>query len=205
MREELRNRKYVIYKHTNIVNGKVYIGQTCDANERWRSNGKNYCGCIKFYNAIKKYGWNNFEHEILYENLSKESADKIESDLIKQYDSINNGYNLKEGGSRGDLTKSSLAKMSESLKRGYVEHPERRQKISKALKGGHPKCTPEFRKGLCSKKSILITINGDSGSIRYWAAKIGMTHPPLLRWLKLRGIDWLTSFIKEKLLISCSS
>lgn len=52
------------------------------------------------------------------------------------------GYNLKEGGSRGELSTKSLAKMSESLKRGYSEFPERREKIrNKALGRKMPKDT----------------------------------------------------------------
>lgn len=47
---------YVVYIHKNILNGKVYVGQTCNLSERWRNNGKNYFNSIKFYNAIKKYG-----------------------------------------------------------------------------------------------------------------------------------------------------
>lgn len=51
---------YVVYIHKNILNGKVYVGQTCNLSERWRNNGKNYFNSIKFYNAIKKYGWDNY-------------------------------------------------------------------------------------------------------------------------------------------------
>lgn len=199
MRKELRNRKYVVYVHTNLINGKVYIGQSCDYLDRWRCNGKNYFQSIKFYNAIKKYGWSNFSHEILYADLNKEDADEKERLMIAKYNSIDDGYNLKSGGSHGDLSQDSLCKMSQTLRRGYIEHPERRKKISDALRGSHPRISLEHKKGLCSKKSILITINGDTGSIRYWASKIGMTHPPLLRWLKLKGMDYLIQFIKERL------
>ena len=199
MREELRNRKYVVYKHTNLINGKVYIGQSCDYLDRWRCGGKNYFQCIKFYNAIKKYGWDNFSHEVIYADLSKEEADDKEKSMIIKYNSIEDGYNLKSGGSRGDLSPDSLCKMSKTLRKGYIEHPERRKKISDALRGGHPNISTEHRKGLYSKKSILITINGDTGSIRYWASKIGMTHAPLLRWRKLRGMEYLIQFIKQRL------
>lgn len=82
---------YVVYIHKNISNGKVYVGQTCNLSERWRNNGKNYFNSIKFYNAIKKYGWNNFTHEVVYSNLNKQAADKLEKELIHKYNSIEEG------------------------------------------------------------------------------------------------------------------
>lgn len=55
----------VIYMHTS-PSGKHYIGQTKQKiNNRFRSDGSGYKQCRVFYNAIKKYGWNNFKHEIL--------------------------------------------------------------------------------------------------------------------------------------------
>lgn len=111
---------YVVYIHKNILNGKVYVGQTCNLSERWRNNGKNYFNSIKFYNAIKKYGWDNFTHEVVYSNLNKQAADKLEKELIHKYNSIEEGYNLKEGGSRGELSTKSLAKMSEIEAREVV-------------------------------------------------------------------------------------
>lgn len=82
---------YVVYIHKNILNGKVYVGQTCNLSERWRNNGKNYFNSIKFYNAIKKYGWDNFTHEVVYSNLNKQAADKLEKELIHKYNSIDEG------------------------------------------------------------------------------------------------------------------
>lgn len=170
---------YVVYIHKNILNGKVYVGQTCNLSERWRNNGKNYFNSIKFYNAIKKYGWDNFTHEVVYSNLNKQAADKLEKELIHKYNSIEEGYNLKEGGSRGELSTKSLAKMSESLKRGYSEFPERREKIrNKALGRKMPKDT-RCKISLNHSKSNLLKINDEVGSIRYWALKIGKAHSVL--------------------------
>lgn len=153
---------YVVYIHKNILNGKVYVGQTCNLSERWRNNGKNYFNSIKFYNAIKKYGWDNFTHEVVYSNLNKQAADKLEKELIHKYNSIEEGYNLKEGGSRGELSTKSLAKMSESLKRGYSEFPERREKIrNKALGRKMPKDT-RCKISLNHSKSNLLKINMDT-------------------------------------------
>ena len=47
MREENLNNNYCVYMHINKINGRMYIGQTCDVKERWRSDGKNYFNSIK--------------------------------------------------------------------------------------------------------------------------------------------------------------
>lgn len=89
---------FTVYKHTNKLNGKIYIGITSqEPNRRWQ-NGAGYYGTY-FYNAIKKYGWDNFDHEILLEGLEKEQAEEIETDLISKYASANreNGYNISLG------------------------------------------------------------------------------------------------------------
>lgn len=90
---------YTVYKHTNKKNGKVYIGITGqDVKRRWQ-HGAGYYGTY-FYNAIKKYGWDSFKHEILHKNLSEEDAFRIEKELIKEYRSNvrEYGYNIAEGG-----------------------------------------------------------------------------------------------------------
>jgi len=86
---------YNVYKHTNLINGKSYIGITSQKCEnRWGINGKGYELQPKFYHAIQKYGWDNFEHKILYTDLDKDTALQIEADLIQKYNSIENGYNV---------------------------------------------------------------------------------------------------------------
>lgn len=94
------NNKYSIYVHINKINKKIYIGQTCRKPEyRWGKEGKNYFNQY-FGKAIIKYGWDNFDHIILFHNLSLEEANIIEKELIKKYDSTNpsRGYNREEGG-----------------------------------------------------------------------------------------------------------
>lgn len=84
---EIYNGTYCVYIHTNIVNGKKYVGQTVfgdNPNSRWR-NGTGYARSIHFYNAIQKYGWDNFEHEIVASKLTKEEACSFECLLIKKY------------------------------------------------------------------------------------------------------------------------
>lgn len=160
--------------------------------------GKNYFSSTKFHRAIQKYGWENFTHEILYENLNKEAANKIERDLIKKYDSINNGYNIQEGGYTS-LTKESLDKMSKSLKQGYIDHPERKKRISEKLTGRKNSEETKRKKSLNNVRTKLISIDGELGSIRFWAIRIGMSHTALNYRLKTYGEDNLISFIKQKL------
>lgn len=113
MEKELRN--YTVYIHTT-PSGKVYIGITSNVPEyRW-NNGKGYKTSSCFYNAIKKYGWENIKHEILYSGLTKEEAEKKEILLIKLYraDDRHYGYNLMSGGhassKHSEETKAKLSK-----------------------------------------------------------------------------------------------
>lgn len=92
-----------VYMHTVIANNKKYIGQTINnPKERWGSNGHRYRGQL-FYNAIKKYGWDNMTHEILADNLTQEEADELERYYIEKYhtDDSDYGYNISPGGRDG--------------------------------------------------------------------------------------------------------
>lgn len=134
---------YTVYQHKNKLNGKIYFGITSrKPEERWGANGCNYKGTPHFFAAIKKYGWNNFEHNILYENLTKEEALSKEKELIKKHNTQNKniGYNILEGGQITKLPIEVRKKMSNSMmgnKNGYG-HPcseEKKKKISMAQKG----------------------------------------------------------------------
>ena len=90
---------YTLYKHTSPSN-KVYIGITkLDVKLRWR-NGTGYQLQPRFYNAIKKYGWDNFSHEIIFRNLTEDEAKLLEQMYIALYESNDpkKGYNISEGG-----------------------------------------------------------------------------------------------------------
>lgn len=114
--EANQEKKWCVYKHTNKINGKVYIGQTGQKpEERWRK-GEGYINSKYFYKAIQKYGWDNFEHEILLNNLTLEEANFLEQQIIKEYKATDRqfGYNLKEGGSHRKYTEDSKLKMSQN-------------------------------------------------------------------------------------------
>lgn len=90
--------------HKNKINNKVYIGQTKQSlNSRFK-NGNGYQSCPLFFRAIKKYGWENFEHIILEENISSlEAANEKEQYWIAFYEAANKdkGYNCTSGGGLG--------------------------------------------------------------------------------------------------------
>lgn len=114
----------VVYKHTNKINGKCYIGIVLGGRkpeQRWGIGGKNYLGNkqYKFARAILKYGWNNFEHEILFTGLTVEEAKEKEKELIQKYDSFHNGYNSTLGGDGSTGLKHS-EKTKEILRRQHL-------------------------------------------------------------------------------------
>ena len=69
--------------HENKKNQKKYIGITSQSLKKRSNKGEGYVGCTKFYNAIKKYGWDNFKHEIVATDLTKKDAEELEYELIE--------------------------------------------------------------------------------------------------------------------------
>lgn len=126
------DRKYIIYKHVNKTNGKVYIGQTSISPEKRWKNGSGYIGNKYFFNAIQKYGWDGFEHIIVESGLTLEEANKQEENLIAEYKSNKKecGYNIRNGGRNSKMHPESKRKISEA-KMGHTVTAETREKISK--------------------------------------------------------------------------
>jgi group I intron endonuclease len=92
--------KYVLYEHRNKANGKRYIGITNNTGKRWYGKGKHYKGCTYFWSAIQKYGWDSFEHNILFYDLTLQEASRLEVFYIEKYRTTEKsfGYNLATGG-----------------------------------------------------------------------------------------------------------
>ena len=114
------NRLWSVYVHTSPSN-KVYVGITKDIKHRWRANGNGYKGSTRIWYAIQKYGWDNFRHEIIANNLTKEEACDMEIELIKKYKSTDPafGYNLESGGQYPALAPESI----EKLRQSQMGHP----------------------------------------------------------------------------------
>lgn len=106
------NKLYTLYMHTNMRNGKRYIGITSQSvNRRWDC-GRGYRTQV-FFKAIEKYGWDGFRHEIIETGLSENDAIKKETDLIKKFDTCNPkyGYNQSEvGNAPSETTKQKISK-----------------------------------------------------------------------------------------------
>lgn len=143
MRKTTSDRKYTVYLHRNKINGKVYVGITSDVSHRWRGNGSGYRNNEHFYRAICKYGWANFDHIVLFDNLLREDACSKEIELIALYDATNpdKGYNRSPGGENTTLgltcSESTREKISAKLKERYSDpqmHPMLGKHRSEATK-----------------------------------------------------------------------
>jgi len=196
---------FIIYSHRNKINNKSYIGLTSNPMKRFCGKGSTYKRCIKFYNAIKKYGWNNFEHIVLFDGLSKEEAINMEIKMIALYDTTTRGYNISNGGeafmlgyrfteeqklqmsiSRKGRNKSKRCSIDSEYKKGHTFAPETLQKMSEAKKG-----KPTWNKGLKGYNS------GDKNPMKrpeVVAKFIGKNNPMSK---KILAYDINDNFIKE--------
>ena len=150
---------WIVYKHI-APNGKVYIGVTHQKPEyRW-NKGKGYKTNTRFSRAIQKYGWDNFRHEIVCENLTEEEAIHMETCLIAQYDSANkeHGYNVALGGH--NQSEESRRKIGATRKEKRIPSPtegkhlseETRRKISESLTGRRYHVSEEARQHIREAK-----------------------------------------------------
>ena len=133
-----------IYKITNMITNKCYIGETKKNNPfiRWNEHKKtikNGIGCPALQDAVKKYGIDHFKFEILIICFDEDRF-KYEIEYIKKYNSmVPNGYNLTKGGEGGGFygkkhSKQTIDKLSNILKQRYIDIPELRQQSSERQK-----------------------------------------------------------------------
>jgi group I intron endonuclease len=142
---------HYLYRITNQLNGKVYIGQTVDAGKRWvahKSFARNDDKPRQYiHHAIAKYGSSNFVFEVIATCRTQEDTDAIEDQLIQQYDSRNKekGYNLKTGGSHGIHSEETKQKQSEATYRQITTqgHPAQGRIVTEEEKELHRKARLE--------------------------------------------------------------
>jgi group I intron endonuclease len=109
-----------IYKITNKIDNKIYIGQTIgDLERRWKGHLKKRSNCRYLKSAINKYGIDNFEFKLVCITFDNQ-LDDMEIKYIEQYNClVPNGYNLRLGGNSGRHNVETKQKISETLKKRF--------------------------------------------------------------------------------------
>ncbi len=134
--------EYCVYQHISPA-GKSYVGITKQEPKKRFQNGKGYRHNDYFYKAILKYGWENFQHNIIESGLTKEEAESAEIALISKIKSNDkaHGYNITSGGECiGKHSEESKQKMREHLmgrkpsRLGATISEETRKRMKKAAK-----------------------------------------------------------------------
>ena len=195
----MTNKVFCVYIHKNKINGKVYIGQTCQVPEyRW-NHGNGYKLSTQFYTAIQKYGWDNFEHQILYTNLSLEEANKIERDLIARYQSNNPkyGYNSDFGGNNKTPNEETKEKMRASAASRPIVTAETRKKISERMQGKY--VSPETRNKMSIAAQIRESERNGKKFKKVKCLNTGEIFPSLraaANWCGLAGVSGISIVCK---------
>lgn len=129
-----------IYKITNIVNGKVYIGQSINMKARWKDHinslNRQTSHSILLQRAWDKYKEENFTFEIL-ELCAEDMLDEIERKYIEQYDACNNGYNIESGGNSNKHLSIETKQKISNAHIGKKHSDDTRQKMSKSRTGNN--------------------------------------------------------------------
>ena len=150
-------RKPLIYKISS-PSGKAYIGQTCWWTQRmWKhANGKSKCPGLN--NAVAKYGWDRMHCEVIWEG-PEEKLDAMEIKLIREHDTVRNGYNILPGGEFNPAKDpASLEKMRIGWQNGTT-----RAKHAAAF-------TPEVRANMSASQKARCARDGNA-QVRAAAAK----------------------------------
>lgn len=146
----MEQRNYKLYVHI-APNGKKYYGITCQNTEyRW-NNGRGYRNNKHLTNAINKYGWDNFQHIVLFDTLTTEEACLLEKCYITLYDTTNPkyGYNNSLGGEHGLHSEQSKKKNREAhLGKYHTEESKRKMSENNARYWKGKSFTEEHRKKL---------------------------------------------------------
>ena len=185
--DNINNEKcYCVYLHKNLINGKRYYGITSEKvpELRWK---KGYQHNKHLTSAFKKYGWNNFSHEIIKQNLTKNEAEHLEVKLIKKYKTNDSkyGYNKTSGGGAG------VFRHSESSKKMMSEHTK--GELNPMYGKHHDNSTVEkIKTNLInhpntSKKILCIETNTIYLSVREAARQTGIKYQSIQQAVSLNG------------------
>jgi group I intron endonuclease len=161
-----------IYKIENLVNGKIYIGQTTlnpikRKTIHFHELRKEKHGNSHLQHSFNKYGESNFKFIVLNYATNKKTLNQLEINYIKQYNCLNdnNGYNFKSGGSNGKHSLQTREKMSESQKglrtgeKNPMRSPEAREKLRKARTGTKHSLETRKKMSRTRKGKRIVNIN----------------------------------------------
>lgn len=182
------DKTYVVYCHTNKENGKKYIGITSNINKRWYGNGIGYiknCSRIDgkktaFGNAILKYGWESFDHEILKYNLTLDEANYWEAYYIDLYKTNVNiygskyGYNMTSGGDGTPGFKMPEYVIERRHDRKMSDETKEKIRESSRLHGVSKKCL-EASNDVCRKPVVCVETKDYFISITEAAKSVNIT------------------------------
>jgi group I intron endonuclease len=141
----------IIYKTTNLLNNKIYIGQDSNNNPKYLGSG------LLLKKAIIKYGKDNFKKEIIEFCDNKKHLNEREKYWIEEFKSMDKsvGYNLSEGGFGGNTyTEETKKKISDMMKNRIVSE-ETRKKMSNARKGTIHTTESKTKMSIAHKGKIL--------------------------------------------------
>lgn len=148
-------KKYEIYKVTNLINNKVYIGLTTQGiKKRWYQHCHMLTGSTYLKRAINLYGSQNFIIEVIDIASTEQELQDLEIMYIAEYNSLSpNGYNLTTGGSYCNYSKDITDQMSSIMKTRWQD----KEKMKSLLIG--------IKEYVEKKKQKIIGINIKNGSI----------------------------------------
>lgn len=183
-------KSWTVYKHIS-PNGKVYVGISSNVKRRWTANGYYYhLSDTIFSRALNKYGWDNFQHIIVKEGLTKREACDIEIELIAYYKAKGISYNITEGG-LGYKGKHSETHIKHRIKSRIDNSTEEYLVIDK-----------DFNYVVCStEKEAAEFLNGVQSNISHVLRQpIGYTFRKHYIWRHKKGTPVDIEAIKSKIL-----
>lgn len=117
-----------IYKFTHIETGRCYIGQTIQNPNQRRlehiADSRHTPREYHFHNALRKYGIDAFTFEVIDTASSLEELNLLEEKYVEQFDSINNGFNIRQAGGNKLHSEESKARMKESQRKAHARRRE---------------------------------------------------------------------------------
>lgn len=169
----MTERKYKVYCHRNKKNGFEYIGMTCrDVKVRWAGKISGYLNCKCFEQALREYGWDGFEHLVLFSGMTKQEAMDKETELIRANILKGISYNVRDDNDWfGNLRKRQVDVYD--LNGNLLETCESIHDVCIKYDSGETytyNCVVGAKKML--KKKYVLVFHGEDASMRIAEAKI---------------------------------